>query len=292
MNSKGFSTIELVIATGITSVIVAASISALMMVSSKASESDARMQMEITSLDIKNALSDRGTCTQNLKGLTLKLDAPDGTNVRSLDLYDQNGIPTRNLLAVGGGEKALQITSIRIRPVGNIYGRAIASELTINAKIGGLSMAPRKFSVISKTINDNISECIGIGDISVNAAMICEANDMQYDPSSKGCISRPGKWVFGTPTKATCDAGWMATPRSSWPCGCFSPDSFQDTFGVTRTYQNSGSMSGGAPPALSDYNSSGQYCSCNYATDIDTTGWQAGIYCEPMGANNSLQAGP
>lgn len=236
---------------------------------------------------MKQVLSDRTKCLNNIGGKAYTDNATTPTVLNSINDYDPTG-SVQNLLTVGTVTQGLQINSIQLVPKGNIDNTYYMADLVVGVDhmlTKTPPFAPLQFPLIVKVSTGAIYDCATADTATgMDGSTVCASQDQIYDPKTGRCKDPVITTFTGSTTGVKCGDGFVPTVYG-WPCECIAPKNFdwskEGQFSTTRCYPEGSDncTTWTTPASTNDYNDKSMQCSCGFAVGIDPSGWKAKIYC-------------
>jgi prepilin-type N-terminal cleavage/methylation domain-containing protein len=294
LNNRGFSLVEIMVTAALVGILSLALVAAIEYGFLGAKNIDNRQSISSEASEMRQMLWTESICTGNFK---TKIAAPNKEiSVNQLDYFDKNGVlqPSMRIFDKNNQNKMPGIEILRFalvpksRITDTIYAAQVEIDFHIKSKTAGPDTLTRTFPV-ALTIDPSNQQIVRCGSMDENTGaeeQVCAISSGgrdYYDPITKTCKSKmQGQCFMGTTGSdtATCGYGYtVATDNQNCAQGT-------DVFNkLPRNYRNGATQQAAPPPYLfiKSNNTSG---TCNWAADLDPTGWTCGVRCERMAGGN------
>lgn len=301
-SQSGFSTIEVLIAIGVLSILLAAGVSAFQYNYQKQVEVDSRSFPVDLIRELKQSLANRRYCTANWKGIAFSASDPNGITPPAPRYFNIDLVPPQPqgqiLTADGAGNLMygkLKVESLTLVPEATLKPDLVAARLTVRlarTRTLGPSSLSRSFPIWLRLQGGNIEECSAFIDtneeIADRTCKITHEGLWRLDENGQCVPQYTAQWFTGTRDAASCPAGFKfdRTAPAETVCSAQAPAGFIFPEVVPRTFANTGTRYFGPAPFMTQSDGVNT-CTCSYfvsasiAVAIDTTGFVCKISCYP-----------
>lgn len=247
--------------------------------------------------EVRAALSTEMLCAANLGGTLISLtDSKRGVpEQKSIQFINSTGAPGAKILEVGQYSDSLRVSEMRIIPDVQIsatkYSGVLRLSIETGGGLGGRHMIRTIPMVMTATAGGVLTSCSTspVSDLAA-AKTTCKlksGGSLDFDAATGTCVVNNAQWISGTEYIASCPTGQKIPSdftNKSDNCSFLSAPGYVDD---KEKYCKKQIMADGTthwmcpPPVTDSYDEGTSACRCSYAADVDPTGFQCTIRCQP-----------
>jgi hypothetical protein len=293
-DQRGFSLAETVGAVATWSVTMLVACAALALSAEGLRSIEQLLEIEGRQADVRLAVGNNLTCTNNLKNLTVQ---PNGaaTTVPLLNQFDSAGNQVGQILP-GVQHNGVTLQSLSISQVSSLDSSTILASLQATYRRSSALGGQILVRSIPVSVSMNGTSVVGCSTDSASPTVTQQKfcgfiagqagqTGGYYDPTTGTCKVTVTNWVSGTsPFSAQCPSTQVTAQNGDQNSNCQSvpPAGFVDdpSFLVSVTYSDGSVGTWGPQPTIFSLDATNNICTCIYANNVDPTGWQCQILCE------------